>query len=232
MSQNSSSFTLGDQTVSMPVHQGSVGPDVVDIRKFYAQTGAFTYDPGFTSTASCQSALTYIDGDEGVLLHRGQVTSRPIRICRHPNSSPGSIEILGAQKVPIRGHRRPYGICLQHSHPPFEIGERVGRHHHKGGLFHRGVEIGFGLFDNLDDIVSRCGITQFEAFSQIGDLALHPRGDLAEAPGRRISLLGGGQRLILADRGKDTQPSGVSGADIPQLHPAHPGIYRSTDHGA
>ena len=71
MSQNSSSFTLGDQTVSMPVHQGSVGPDVVDIRKFYAQTGAFTYDPGFTSTASCQSALTYIDGDEGVLLHRG-----------------------------------------------------------------------------------------------------------------------------------------------------------------
>ena len=71
MSQNSASFTLGDQTVSMPVHQGSVGPDVVDIRKFYAQTGAFTYDPGFTSTASCQSALTYIDGDEGVLLHRG-----------------------------------------------------------------------------------------------------------------------------------------------------------------
>ncbi|MDX2210181.1 MAG: citrate synthase [Sphingopyxis sp.] len=71
MSQNSASFTLGDQSVAMPVHQGSVGPDVVDIRKFYAQTGAFTYDPGFTSTASCQSALTYIDGDEGVLLHRG-----------------------------------------------------------------------------------------------------------------------------------------------------------------
>ncbi len=71
MSQNSASFTLGDQSVAMPVHQGSVGPNVVDIRKFYAQTGAFTYDPGFTSTASCQSALTYIDGDEGILLHRG-----------------------------------------------------------------------------------------------------------------------------------------------------------------
>ncbi len=53
------------------VMQGSVGPDVVDIRKFYADTGRFTYDPGFTSTASCQSRLTYIDGDEGVLLHRG-----------------------------------------------------------------------------------------------------------------------------------------------------------------
>jgi citrate synthase len=50
---------------------GSVGPDVVDIRKFYADTGMFTYDPGFTSTASCQSAITYIDGDNGILLHRG-----------------------------------------------------------------------------------------------------------------------------------------------------------------
>src|SRR6476469_9964508 len=53
------------------VMHGSVGPDVVDIRKFYANTGAFTYDPGFTSTASCDSAITYIDGDEGVLLHGG-----------------------------------------------------------------------------------------------------------------------------------------------------------------
>ena len=55
----------------MPVLSGSLGPDVVDIRKFYGETGAFTYDPGFKSTASCESALTYIDGGEGVLLHRG-----------------------------------------------------------------------------------------------------------------------------------------------------------------
>ncbi|OYY67116.1 type II citrate synthase [Sphingomonas sp. 28-62-11] len=53
------------------VVSGSVGPQVVDIRKLYAQTGKFTFDPGFTSTASCESGLTYIDGDEGVLLHRG-----------------------------------------------------------------------------------------------------------------------------------------------------------------
>ncbi|MEC9347874.1 MAG: citrate synthase [Pseudomonadota bacterium] len=53
------------------VLSGTVGPDVIDIRKLYGQTGMFTYDPGFTSTASCQSAITYIDGDEGVLLHRG-----------------------------------------------------------------------------------------------------------------------------------------------------------------
>jgi citrate synthase len=57
--------------VEYPVLSGSVGPDVIDIRKLYGQTGMFTYDPGFTSTASCESGLTYIDGDEGILLHRG-----------------------------------------------------------------------------------------------------------------------------------------------------------------
>ncbi len=64
-------ITLGSKSVEMPVRSGSIGPQVVDIRKLYAQTGAFTFDPGFTSTASCESAITYIDGDEGVLLHRG-----------------------------------------------------------------------------------------------------------------------------------------------------------------
>jgi citrate synthase len=54
-----------------PVMSGTVGPDVIDIRKMYAQTDNFTYDPGFTSTASCRSTLTYIDGDAGTLLHRG-----------------------------------------------------------------------------------------------------------------------------------------------------------------
>lgn len=57
--------------IELPVLEGSVGPKVIDIRKLYAETGMFTYDPGFTSTASCESGLTYIDGDEGVLLHRG-----------------------------------------------------------------------------------------------------------------------------------------------------------------
>src|SRR3712207_3411121 len=59
------------RTVELPVLSGTVGPDVIDIRKLYAQTGLFTYDPGFTSTASCRSTITYIDGDEGVLQHRG-----------------------------------------------------------------------------------------------------------------------------------------------------------------
>ena len=64
-------LSTGGNDYEYPVMSGSVGPDVIDIRKLYGQTGLFTFDPGFTSTASCESALTYIDGDEGVLLHRG-----------------------------------------------------------------------------------------------------------------------------------------------------------------
>ncbi|MBL0117032.1 MAG: citrate synthase [Sphingomonadales bacterium] len=71
MGETSATVTLNGNQVSCPVRSGSVGPDVIDIRKLYAQTGAFTFDPGFTSTASCDSAITYIDGDEGILLHRG-----------------------------------------------------------------------------------------------------------------------------------------------------------------
>ena len=65
------SFSNGKPSVDLPVYQGSIGPDVIDIRKLYGQTDMFTYDPGFLSTASCQSAITYIDGDKGELLYRG-----------------------------------------------------------------------------------------------------------------------------------------------------------------
>ncbi|SIO00756.1 citrate synthase [Parasphingorhabdus marina DSM 22363] len=71
MGNNSATFGLNGDNHEFQVMQGSEGPDVVDIRKLYAQTGAFTYDPGFTSTASCESELTFIDGGEGILLHRG-----------------------------------------------------------------------------------------------------------------------------------------------------------------
>ena len=67
----SAKFSLDGKDFDYPVMSGTVGPDVVDIRKLYGQADVFTYDPGFTSTASCQSKLTYIDGDKGVLLHRG-----------------------------------------------------------------------------------------------------------------------------------------------------------------
>jgi citrate synthase len=67
----SASLEVGDQNWSFPIYEGTVGPDVIDISKLYAETGMFTYDPGFTSTGSCESKITYIDGDEGILLYRG-----------------------------------------------------------------------------------------------------------------------------------------------------------------
>ena len=64
-------LTIGDKTYALPIMQGSTGPDVIDVRKLYVETDMFTFDPAFTSTASCESKITYIDGDAGVLLHRG-----------------------------------------------------------------------------------------------------------------------------------------------------------------
>ncbi|HEV2336846.1 MAG TPA: citrate synthase [Stellaceae bacterium] len=69
------SMTLTDnstgKSIELPVIEGSIGPKVIDVRKLYAQTGYFTYDPGFMATAACRSSITYIDGDEGILLYRG-----------------------------------------------------------------------------------------------------------------------------------------------------------------
>src|SRR6267143_1166110 len=64
-------LTVGNKNYDFPIMSGTVGPDVVDISKLYAQAGMFTYDPGFTSTGSCQSKITYIDGDAGILEYRG-----------------------------------------------------------------------------------------------------------------------------------------------------------------
>ena len=73
--RNSESFTLTNNTTGeefeLQVLGGSLGPKVIDVRRLYADTGYFTYDPGFTSTGSCESSITYIDGDEGILLYRG-----------------------------------------------------------------------------------------------------------------------------------------------------------------
>jgi citrate synthase len=65
------SFSDGTPSLEMPIYKGTIGPDVIDIRKLYASTGMFTYDPGFMSTAACNSSITYIDGDKGELLYRG-----------------------------------------------------------------------------------------------------------------------------------------------------------------
>ncbi|WP_011296097.1 citrate synthase [Cupriavidus necator] len=77
------SFSDGSPSVDLPIYQGTVGPDVIDIRKLYGQTGKFTYDPGFMSTASCNSKITYIDGDKGELLYRGYPIEHLAQKCDH-----------------------------------------------------------------------------------------------------------------------------------------------------
>jgi citrate synthase len=70
-SATTAKLEMNGKSVNLPVRKGTIGPDVVDIGALYKETKAFTFDPGFTSTASCESKITFIDGDEGVLLHRG-----------------------------------------------------------------------------------------------------------------------------------------------------------------
>jgi len=71
MANDKATLSIGEKSWDFSVRQASVGPDIIDIGTLYKETGAFTFDPGFTSTASCESDITFIDGDEGVLLHRG-----------------------------------------------------------------------------------------------------------------------------------------------------------------
>ena len=71
MSAKTAKLVIGSKEIELPIHSPSVGPDVIDIGQLYAKGDVFTYDPGFTSTAACDSTITFIDGEKGVLLHRG-----------------------------------------------------------------------------------------------------------------------------------------------------------------
>ncbi|MEY2866268.1 MAG: hypothetical protein RLZZ537_669 [Pseudomonadota bacterium] len=94
MSNKSFTLQAGDKTVELPVLSGSTGPDCVDIGKLYKETGSFTYDPGFMSTASCRSAITYIDGDAGVLQYRGY----PIeQLAKHSNFTEVSYLLMNGE---------------------------------------------------------------------------------------------------------------------------------------
>ncbi|MDC0189860.1 citrate synthase [Rhodospirillales bacterium] len=81
-------FTLTDNSsgkqIELPVMEGTVGPRVIDVRRLYAETGCFTFDPGYTSTGSCESRITYIDGEEGVLLYRGYPIQELATNCDYP----------------------------------------------------------------------------------------------------------------------------------------------------
>ena len=90
-------LTLGDKSWSFPLYEGTIGPEVMDISKLYSQTGIFTYDPGFTSTGSCESKITYIDGDKGILFTAAirsktwpstAISSRPAICCFTANCRP------------------------------------------------------------------------------------------------------------------------------------------------
>ncbi len=74
-------LTIDGKTIEVPILKGKCGPDVLDVHALYQETGLFTYDPGFTSTASCSSGITYIDGDEGILLHRGYAIEDLVEKC-------------------------------------------------------------------------------------------------------------------------------------------------------
>jgi hypothetical protein len=78
MADNNAKLTLDGKEVDFAVKTGTIGPDVIDIGALYKETGAFTYDPGFTSTASCESKITFIDGDEGMLC-TGAIRSTSLR---------------------------------------------------------------------------------------------------------------------------------------------------------
>ncbi|MFB1024069.1 MAG: citrate/2-methylcitrate synthase, partial [Octadecabacter sp.] len=69
--QKTATLTIDGISYELPILSPTAGPNVIDIRKLYSQAGVFTYDPGFTSTAACDSTITFIDGDKGELLHRG-----------------------------------------------------------------------------------------------------------------------------------------------------------------
>ena len=100
------SFSDGTPSMDFPVLSGTVGPDVIDVRALYAKTGKFTYDPGFMSTASCRSKITYIDGDEGIL-HVPRLSDRAARRALHlPRSRVPDPERRAAEQAAARRVRR------------------------------------------------------------------------------------------------------------------------------
>jgi len=106
------SFTDGTAPVEFPIYPGSVGPDVIDIRKLYGATGKFTFDPGFLSTAACESKITYIDGDKGELLYRGYPIEQIAQNCDYLETC----YLLLKGELPTRDEREDFeGLVLHHT---------------------------------------------------------------------------------------------------------------------
>jgi len=131
VSDNKSVILSADgKNVELPVHSGTLGPDCVDIGKLYKETGKFTYDPGFMSTASCRSAITYIDGDAGVLMYRGY----PIeQLAKHSNFSEVSYLLMNghlpnAQQFAAFEHEVTHHTMMHEAFRTFLYGFRHDAH--------------------------------------------------------------------------------------------------------
>jgi citrate synthase len=106
----SAKLTFKGQTHDLPVKKGALGPDVIDISKLYAEGKVFTFDPGYTSTASCESRITYIDGDEGILLHRGY----PIDQLAENGDFIETCYLLYYGELPNQAQRRSFEHAITH----------------------------------------------------------------------------------------------------------------------
>ena len=104
------SFSDGSPSMELPIYKGTIGPEVIDIRKLYAQTGKFTYDPGFLSTASCNSTITYIDGDKGELLYRGYPIEQLATQCDYLETC----YLLLNGELPTRGEKATFSHLVTH----------------------------------------------------------------------------------------------------------------------
>ncbi len=131
MSDNKSVIlNAGGKNVELPVHSGTLGPDCIDIGKLYKETGNFTYDPGFMSTASCRSAITYIDGDAGILMYRGY----PIeQLAKHSNFSEVSYLLMhghlpNAQQFAAFEHEVTHHTMMHEAFRTFLYGFRHDAH--------------------------------------------------------------------------------------------------------
>ncbi len=103
-------LNIGGITMDLPIKKGTIGPDVVDIAKLYGESKIFTYDPGFSSTASCESKITYIDGDEGVLLYRGY----PIEQLAEQGDFIETCYLLYHGELPTPSQRREFEHAITH----------------------------------------------------------------------------------------------------------------------
>ncbi|WP_019218518.1 citrate synthase [Bartonella florencae] len=112
MSENKAHITVNDKNIELPVRKGTLGPDVIEIASLYKETNSFTYDPGFTSTASCESKITYIDGNKGLLLYRGY----PIDQLAEKGDFLESCYLLLYGELPTQQEKNDFDRCImQHT---------------------------------------------------------------------------------------------------------------------